>query len=258
MRHSGRPRVGLALAVLLTACAWTCGPAPARATTTYMAPVGDSITDGSAVPGAYRTDLWTLMTGGGHTIGYLGSLSNGPASLPDKDHEGHSGFRIDEIAAGINGWMGGYPDTPDDVLLMIGTNDMIQDYNVATAPTRLGSLIDQIDTAVPGVRIWVASIPPMTDATRNARAVAYNSQIPGQVSTRAGAGMNVYFVDIYSAVSTSDLYDGVHPDAGGHTKIAQAWYGAGVGTPEPASLTLLAIGGMALLARRRPRRRGEH
>jgi len=35
----------------------------------------------------------------------VGSLSNGPNSLGDKDHEGHSGWRIDEIASSINGWL---------------------------------------------------------------------------------------------------------------------------------------------------------
>jgi len=57
-------------------------------------------------------------------VDFVGSLSNGPASLGDKDHEGHRGFRIDRVPS-VDGWL----DTqqPDITLLMIGTNDMFWD-----------------------------------------------------------------------------------------------------------------------------------
>src|SRR5436305_15244721 len=68
-------------------------------------PLGDSITDGITVPGAYRIGLWQRLVAGGYTVDFVGSLSNGPASLGDHDHEGHSGWRIDQIDANSVTWL---------------------------------------------------------------------------------------------------------------------------------------------------------
>jgi len=95
----------------------------------------------------------------------VGSLSNGPASLGDKDHEGHRGFRIDRVAS-VDGWL----DTqqPDITPLMIGTNDMFWDNGLSTGPGRLSALIDQITDQVPNTQLLVASIPPSGRFTINA------------------------------------------------------------------------------------------
>src|SRR4051812_26294377 len=62
-------------------------------------PLGDSITDGVPIPGAYRIGLWQRFVSGGYKVDFVGSLFNGPATLGDHDHEGHSGWRIDQIDA---------------------------------------------------------------------------------------------------------------------------------------------------------------
>lgn len=91
-------------AAALAAC---CGltlltAAPAHAETNggvRVMPLGDSITDGFNVPGGYRINLWQRMASGGHTVDLVGSGFNGPAALGDHDHEGHSGWRIDQLDA---------------------------------------------------------------------------------------------------------------------------------------------------------------
>jgi len=88
----------------------------------------------------------------------VGSLSNGPNSLGDKDHEGHSGWRIDEIASSINGWLNA--QQPDIIILMIGTNDMIVNFDVGNAPA--AQLIDQITNLLPNANL-LASIPPIRE-----------------------------------------------------------------------------------------------
>ena len=50
--------------------------------------------------------------------------------------------------------------------------------------------------------------------------------IPGLVQSRAAAGKKVHLVDMYRAVSTADLPDGVHPNAAGYDKMAAAWFAA--------------------------------
>lgn len=60
---------------------------PPENVTTVIMPLGDSITDGIFVPGAYRIKLWENITNAGYKVDFVGSLSNGPAELGDKDHE---------------------------------------------------------------------------------------------------------------------------------------------------------------------------
>ncbi len=192
-------------------------------------PLGDSITYGviqygsNTESGGYRTQLWNKLVADGLKVDFVGSLSNGSASLGDKDHEGHRGFRIDQIAALVNDWL----DTqqPDIIPLMIGTNDMSWNKSLSTAPDRLSALIDQITTRVPNAQLLVASIPPLgTSTTNNQNVKSFNSSIPGIVNSKVAQGKKVSFVNVYNSLAPSDLADGVHPTAKGYRQIADAWY----------------------------------
>jgi lysophospholipase L1-like esterase len=187
-------------------------------------PLGDSITDGLTVAGGYRIELWKKLVAGKYTVDFVGSLSNGPATLGDHDHEGHSGWTISQIDSNITNWLQKY--TPHTILLHIGTNDM---YNASGAPSRLGTLLDHITTQAPDADVFVATIIPLS--SNNSAVQTYNAQIPNLVKTRANAGKHLYLVDMYSKLTTSDLADGVHPNAGGYSKMATAWYDALVKVP---------------------------
>ncbi len=194
---------------------------PSSKVTVKVMPLGDSITDGITVQGAYRTKLWKNITGNGLTVDFVGSLSGGPSELGDKDHEGHSGWRIDQISNNINSWMDKYK--PQIVLLHIGTNDISQKYDLGNAPARLGELIDKICNKLPtGGKLYVASIIPISYADVK----SYNSQIAGIVQNKANQGKPVYLVDMYSSLTTNDLGDGVHPNANGYNKMADVWFNA--------------------------------
>lgn len=183
-------------------------------------PLGDSITDGFTVPGGYRIGLWQKFVAGGFTVDLVGSLSNGPAELGDHDHEGHSGWRIDQIDANIVTWLRTF--TPHTVLLHIGTNDMIQ--NPSGAPARLGTLLDHITATAPDAEVFVATIIPLAGADATVR--TFNAAIPDLVRTRVAAGRHLHLVDMFSALTTADLADGVHPNAGGYAKMATVWFNA--------------------------------
>ena len=62
-------------------------------------PFGDSITDGFGTAGGYRVELFRLAHEAGKNITFVGSASNGPATVDGAtfppQHEGHSGFTID-------------------------------------------------------------------------------------------------------------------------------------------------------------------
>ncbi|WP_433309912.1 GDSL-type esterase/lipase family protein [Micromonospora sp. CA-269861] len=183
-------------------------------------PLGDSITDGLTVPGGYRIGLWQKFVAGGHTVDFVGSQFNGPGSLGDHDHQGHSGWRIDQIDANIVNWL--RSTTPRTVLLHIGTNDMFG--NAANAPARLSTLIDRITNTSPGIIVFVATIIPFPAADAAVR--TFNAAIPGIVQAKAAAGKRVYLVDMYRALTATDLADGVHPNAGGYEKMSAVWFNA--------------------------------
>lgn len=188
-------------------------------------PLGDSITDGTGFAGGYRVELFAKTIVDKKNITFVGSLSNGPATVSGvtfpKSHEGHFGWTIAQVDDLI-------PDpalgpAPHIVLLHLGTNDI--NTNVATgAPARLGSLIDQIVTRLPNSLIVVAKIIP--EPSKASDITTYNNAIPNVVSTRANAGKHVIMVDQFTGFPTSELGDGVHPNQAGYTRMAGVWYTA--------------------------------
>ncbi|MFL6127304.1 SGNH/GDSL hydrolase family protein [Actinophytocola sp.] len=215
----------VALAVLAGAALVTGGPAAAESNGgVRVMPLGDSITEGTQVPGGYRIGLWQRLAAGGYRVDFVGSQFNGPAGLGDHDHEGHPGWRIDQIDANIVGWLRTY--TPHTVLLHIGTNDVLQNFSLAGAPARLSTLVDHITATVPDAEVFVATIIPLANAGQEANARAFNATIPGMVQSKAGAGKHVHLVDMHSALTAADLTDGIHPTAAGYDKMAATWYNA--------------------------------
>ena len=215
--------LGVGLAVLSTSL--VVAPADA-AETTLVAPVkimplGDSITHGVGASGGYRLELKDLLVPAGYSFDFVGSRNSGPYEIEDRQHEGNSGYKIHDIAAIARNRVTTY--RPDIVLLVIGTNDVWTDYELDSAPARLGGLIDTIVDAAPAASVIVGSIPPLADSLDDAQARTYNAAVPGVVQARADAGKKVSFVDMYGAMTLADLYDGVHPNADGYFKMADVW-----------------------------------
>ena len=139
----------LVLSVLAgLACAASAAP-PLR-----VMPVGDSITYGSSVNGGYRLPLYDLLTNSGYTVDYIGSQTGNSTGMADPDHEGHGGWRIDQIDAIILDVLRTEAD-PDVLLLLIGTNDFGQEFDQANATNRLDALIERIATNRPHCKILV-------------------------------------------------------------------------------------------------------
>jgi lysophospholipase L1-like esterase len=188
-------------------------------------PLGDSITDGMQVLGGYRSDLWQLMTTDGRPVRFVGSRNSGPPQLGDRNHEGHPGWRIDQIYTHARNWLTAYQ--PQTVLLHIGTNDINENYRPAAAPARLSRLIDLITTTLPRTRLYVATIGPFTQPPVESRAQTYNARIRKIVAAKTASNGRVQLVDMHSSLTRADISpDGIHPTDGGYSKMAARWYGA--------------------------------
>ena len=243
-RHGLRPRFGIITltSILALACFVRSGLAQ------QILPLGDSITDGYQIAGGYRTELYKKLTNSGAVFTFLGSQTDNPSTIltagSQIHHEGHSGYRADQIynnllgsdgTAGNNGghWLDGGNGTgrsaisPGIVLVHIGTNDRTQGENVPTMYSKLVTLLNDLKAALPNAKVFVASLIPRTDnGTYEADQQAYNALIPGLV---ASLGANFHFVDMHSVVTPAQVAagnSGVHPNQAGYDAMGDAWFNA--------------------------------
>ena len=142
-------------------------------------PIGDSLTSGlsnNSVPGAYRNRLHLLLSTAGYNVDFVGTFSDvGNAGLPDVNHQGQGSARIDQIQTQIGGWLDAVDD-PDVVLLMIGTNDFWQNYQLSTVQTRLTNLIADIATKRP-----LCCVPDLRDSSNGTE---ITTRVPSVPSSR--------------------------------------------------------------------------
>ena len=225
-------------------------PCPNDGTACKIMPFGDSITDGynADTPGGYRVELFKRAHADGKNITFVGSLSNGPSTVDSVSfpphHEGHSGWTIDPEGSrqgistllkndsGSQSVIAKY--TPDIVLLMIGTNDCIDSYQLSGTPTRLSNLISAIYVQLPDVLIVVAQPIPSRgdtskgdDADLSARLKTYGDAIHSVVKSWADKGKHISIVDMYTPFNTAKaslIEDQWHPNLAGYVVLGDQWY----------------------------------
>ncbi len=206
--------------------------------TVKIMPLGDSITwdwryfDNriDAQRHGYRNYLWYLLQEGGYDVDFVGSRHNGSSVLPpyDGDNEGHTGWTTHQIADKVYGYM--TKNTPDIVLLHIGTNDSAY-YSVSGGIYGMERILDEIDRYEEDYhrKVYVI-VAYIIDLRKDPSWVAaYNSQLKTLLASRIAAGDAIVTVDMYRGAGLSywgDLHDGIHPTDAGYRKMAKAWYNA--------------------------------
>jgi lysophospholipase L1-like esterase len=222
--------IGFALPAAAAAAPSSASPAAAAPAPVRLMPLGDSITWGVGSPSgnSYRSFLWNDLAAEGHTPDFVGSGRNG--TMSDADNEGHSGWRIDQIASIADSVLAGY--RPNVVTLEIGTNDLNGNYQVPTAADRLSALVDQIVRDAPNATVLVGTVIVSTSGTEESYRPAFNAKLPGIVQAEQSAGKHVRLVDM-SALKASDLSDTLHPNDSGYGKMADA-FNAGVQAADAA------------------------
>ena len=196
-------------------------------------PLGDSITKGSESTGinGYRRDLKDLLVSSGYNINFVGTLQDG--TFTDKQHEGHSGYRDDQIEQDINLYLNTNP--ADIILLHIGTNDISQDPSY-TNPADVEDILDKIDlwenqnnrTAI----VILAEIINRQGYVchNSSTTTTFNNNVKAMALGRINDPVNpdrIVIVDMECSAGinyTTDLADTVHPNDNGYAKMADKWF----------------------------------
>lgn len=203
---------------------------------------GDSITDGYNFVGGYRYTLGNLLSENGYSsyVDFVGP--NWGGNQYDPQHAGYSGYTIADTSkrsglTDFSEWiMSEY--TPDVVMLQIGTNDILDYYELDTIADRLETLVDLVLAGLPeDGMLFLATITTM-DATNglyidqsyytvelmDETVDSYNEDIRALVAEKQSAGENIALCDWDGIITKSDLYDGVHPTESGYGKMGEHWY----------------------------------
>ena len=204
-------------------------------------PVGASITQGvgSSHGTGYRLNLYRPMCGmsGSPNCQYSGRTAHAPRASTrldfvgrlhhgggvDPDHEGYSGYRIDQVAGTAACSIPKY--RPSIVTLVVGTNDILQNSAVEEAPSRLKALIDQIVRDSPRVTVLFSMLPPVTSPNEpgaSDRVNAFNSELPIIEDELTAEGKRVRLVRP-GFTSASMSADGIHPNDAGYQQLADAF-----------------------------------
>jgi len=205
------------------------GVAAQNATLRFM-PFGDSITEIVC----WRAKLWDkLQTTEWASVDFVGSgktENNCRNTKYDRDNEGHSGFLAINIAnqKQLVGWL---QKNPADVISMhLGTNDIVQQSkSVTDIIAAFTTLVGQMRASNPKIKIVVAQIIPLGSAMAgsNTKIQQLNAAIPAWAQGQNKTESPIWVVDQYTGYSgTADNRDGVHPNAGGDTKMMNVWYPA--------------------------------
>jgi acyl-CoA thioesterase-1 len=191
-------------------------------------PLGDSIT-GS--PGCWRALLWQDLINTGYTgIDFVGTLAGQGCGFEyDGENEGHGGILATNMADGnqLPAWLSA--TNPDVVLMHLGTNDVWSARSTDTILAAFTTLVGQMRENNPRMEILVAQIIPMDSARSCAecgqRVTDLNAAIPDWAASLSTDASPITVVDQWTGFdTTTDTYDGVHPNDAGNRKIAETWY----------------------------------
>lgn len=213
--------------------------------TLRILPLGDSITQGVYPQQSYRYRLWKKLIDEEVSFEFVGSRTrnyDGTPSFPpyqgrtfDRHHEGHSGWRTQDIYDGcteddscrtknegyLAQWLTDY--TPDLVLIHLGTNDIFQNASTLDTLISLRLIVDTLRRDNPEVIILLAQIFPIS-GSRYSKVRSLNAQIAAAVPGMQDPQSPVLLVDMFTDVDPLvHSYDGIHPNSAGEEIMAQRW-----------------------------------
>lgn len=205
--------------------------------------LGDSITQAKMGHRSYRYNLWVKLIDAGVNFDFVGSMNMNLGANPtwpdykgrsfDPDHEGHWGWRADEILNGVpdqrderlSEWLKTY--TPDIVLIHLGTNDVFYSQSTSSTADELRHIIKMLRDDNRAVVILLAKLIPVFNMGANLRIDELNSRIDAIADETSNPASPVVVVDQNSGFDAhADTYDQLHPNKRGEEKMAARWFDA--------------------------------
>ncbi|KAK3682858.1 SGNH hydrolase-type esterase domain-containing protein [Podospora appendiculata] len=185
-------------------------------------PLGDSITEITC----WRALVWDQLAEAklADQVQYVGSQKSNPQNCKpatanwDQHHEGHSGWLAVDIANNyLTGWL---QKTPADIVMfMLGTNDVTRGKSTADIIAAYTKMVNIMRAANPKTKIIVDLVIPLSVGSGSA-ITALNAAIPAWAKGLNSTDSPIVLADCNTGFKTSDLRDGVHPNASGDKIIA--------------------------------------
>ncbi|KAJ5099283.1 SGNH hydrolase-type esterase domain-containing protein [Penicillium argentinense] len=189
-----------------------------------LMPLGGSVTRGvgSSHGTGYRKLLLQMLEQQGVNARMVGSRKDGP--IPNNEHEGWRGFRIDEIEKKARRSVEGL--SPDLFMVNAGSNDCLQDFEVEGAGERMSQMVDFLWWACPQSSVLLSTLIVSADKQVDSVVRAINTQFRALAEKKATEQKKIILVDMYSSEGPDvrDLVDGIHPDDEGYDKMAKLWF----------------------------------
>lgn len=225
--------IGVVAAILAasTACTEPCEDC------LVILPVGDSLTRGKDAYPSYRYFLAESLEQADVPVDFVGTrfgaggraagdppevaASYDEDAFPnawDQDHEGRGGATLQELADHLADWDDRIRPDVDLVLLMAGTNDVLDAMATADSVEHLGQLTDALGSTFQEAHVVVAAPPPVEGHEQ-----AHAQLVLALDEHSANAGL--LFIDMSAGfdATTMRLDDGVHLNDEGDRFVADTW-----------------------------------
>ncbi|KAJ5603341.1 hypothetical protein N7537_006297 [Penicillium hordei] len=144
--------------------------------------------------------------------------------MPDNDHEGWRGLRIDQIEGKARKSVEVL--SPNVFLVNAGSNDCLQAFNIPEAGNRMGGMLDYLWLASSQSTILLSTLLPNADKEVNSRVIRLNDQFRALAHQKGTEQRKIVLVDM----ATSDgpdvegFADGIHPNDEGYHKMTRLWF----------------------------------
>ena len=220
------------------------GAALASASHFAWLPLGDSITWGcgngflahepndgcEADAASYRIPTAQALEQANITLTTGGTRAAAPASAPAawRAHEGHPGWRIDQLTALAPTWAAFAPAV---VTILAGANDCLQNDGAPIAIARMAALLNATAALLPAAHVLVGSMLDVPSGGAKACQHTLNSALPALVAAADGGRGRMAYVPVAENTTgvcgddrtTWSIGDGVHPNAAGHARVASVF-----------------------------------
>lgn len=207
-------------------------------------PLGASITFGfrSSDGNGYRDELQLLLQkSGSKNVEYVGSRQHG--SMAENSVEGWPGLRIDQVLPKAQASVP--VDLPNVVLLNLGTNDCVQNWNMdnttrnsTTAPeltanatytvgSRMRMMVEDVLQWSPNATVVMSTLINNKVPATQTRVEDANEQFRAVAADLQGRGQKVVLAEMTSAAggpNMTTMSDITHPNDVGYAMMANRWY----------------------------------